>query len=180
MNSGQLFDFIDEHFLAKLEYPRLFADRERQVEGWFKGELIYLFSSLKARGLLTSWEPEALVPGLGKKKTDFRLILDDGLAYLEIKALYHGQQRGQMVDLGIYFYKDDVGIWGDVQKLASLEESLGLCILFIYPRPNTDKWRKVLEAYTQRIAPITLREVSKVSQFPRELYIAKLEILRKH
>ena len=92
-----------------MEYPRLFIEAERQVEGWFKGELIYLFTSLKA-----NWEPEVSIPSLGKKKIDFRLKLDDSPFYAEIRALYHSRQRGQVVDPGIYFYKDNVGIWGDV------------------------------------------------------------------
>jgi len=179
MDTGKLFSLIDEHFMTKLEYPRLFAESERQVEGWFKGELIYLFSSLKAGGLLSSWEPEALVPGLGKKKTDFKVTLDDGLVYVEIKALYHGWQRGQRVDLGIYFYKDDVGMWGDVVKLASLQDAFGFCLLFVYPRPERDRWDKVIDAYQRRIAPFRLREVSEISQFQPELYIAKLQILSR-
>ncbi|HUU63885.1 MAG TPA: hypothetical protein VMX96_08235 [Dehalococcoidia bacterium] len=174
INREQLFDFVDQHFLAKLEYPQLFTEAERQVEGWFKGELIYLFSSLKA-----NWEPEASIPSLGKKKIDFRLRLDDSPVYAEIKALYHGRQRGQVVDLGIYFYKDNVGIWGDVQKLASVAEGHSFCILFIYPRPEIGRWHKTLAAYGQRIAPITLGEVSEILQFPPELYIAKLEVSLK-
>ena len=174
MNKQQLFSFIDQHFLAKLEYCRLFAEAERQVEGWFKGELIYLLNSLKL-----DWEPEASISSFGKKKIDFRITLDDGLFYLEIKALYHGLQRGQMVDIGIYFYKDDVGIWGDVQKLTSLREGRGFCVLFIYPRPEIERWHKTLTIYGQRISPIVLREASEISTFPSELYIAKLEVCRK-
>ena len=81
-----------------------------------------------------------------------------------------------MVDLGIYFYKDDVGIWGDVQKLAALPEGPGFCVLFIYPRPERERWYKTLATYGQRIAPIVLQEASEISEFPPELYIAKLEI----
>lgn len=174
MNRQQLFSLIDQHFLAKAEYCRLFADVQRQVEGWFKGELIYLFNSLKL-----NWEPEASMPGFGKKKIDFKLVLDDGLVYLELKALYHGRQRGQTVDLGIYFYKDEVGIWGDMRKLASLPEGRGFCVLFIYPKPDNERWHLALATYTQRITPIALQEESEISEFPPELYIAKLEVTRE-
>ena len=105
--------------------------------------------------------------------------MDDGLVYLELKALYHGQQRGQTVDLGMYFYKDEVGIWGDVRKLASLPEGRGFCVLFIYPKPDSERWHHAFAAYTQRIAPIVLQEKSEISEFPPELYIAKLEVIKE-
>jgi hypothetical protein len=39
---GQLFEAIDGHFLggARADYPAVFAKSQRQVEGWFKGELL--------------------------------------------------------------------------------------------------------------------------------------------
>jgi len=93
MNTEQLFSEIDRHFLAKLDYIQRFTSSERQIEGWFKGELIYLFTSLQGKGELEGWEPEVLVPRLGKKKVDFRVELDNGFAWLELKSLYHGQLR---------------------------------------------------------------------------------------
>ena len=176
MNTEQLFSKIDRHFLAKLDYIQRFTSSERQIEGWFKGELIYLFTSLQGKGELEGWEPEVLVPGLGKKRVDFRVKLDNGFVWLEFKSLYHGQQRGQPIDLGIYFYKDSVGIWDDVQKLASVVEGHSYCVMFIYPRPEADRWQELLTKYRQLIGNYTFQEQSNVSQFPSDLYIAKIEI----
>ena len=177
--TSQLFDEIDRHFLAssKLQYPIIFTQSQRQVEGWFKGELLYLFSSLKDQNQLLRWESEALLPNNGRKKCDFKVTFNNVPLFLELKTLYTGKQGSSQIDLGIYFYKDTVGIWPDIQKLAAIEAGQGFCILFVYPSPNPVRWRQILEAYTTRISPTLIREVSNIEKYPSSLYIAKLEIL---
>ena len=175
---SQLFDEIDRHFLAssKSEYPIVFTQSQRQVEGWFKGELLYLFSKLKRQDQLLHWESEANLPDNGKKKSDFKVTINNLPIYLELKTLYTGRQGSSPIDLGIYFYKDTIGIWPDVQKLASIKAGQGFCILFIYPSPNPDRWQKILRAFASRIDPIVIREVSNVEKYPLSLYISKLEV----
>lgn len=169
---------IDRHFLdeQRLKYPDIFTNAERQVEGWFKGELLYLFTELKKDGILESWEPEAVFPNLGKKKSDFKVTIDGEPIYLELKTLYHGMQKNQPIDLGIYFYKDSVGIWNDIQKLSSLEDGRGFCILFVYPKPNRERWNKTLQKYEERILPNRIKKLSKIDEYPSDLFIAKIEI----
>jgi hypothetical protein len=175
---GQLFDEIDRHFLSvpKLHYVSIFTQSEKQVEGWFKGELLYLFAALQQQGQLAHWDCEVTLPSLGKKRIDFLVTLDGMPLYLEVKTLYHGLQRGTPIDLGLYFYKDDVGIWPDIQKLAVVAEGLRYCLLFVYPAPAPQRWQQRMNTYAQKIAPITLREASNLAQYPPALYIAKLEV----
>lgn len=177
--TNQLFDEIDRHFLAssRLRYPIIFTQSQRQVEGWFKGELLYLFSSLQDQSQLLSWESEAFLPNNGRKKSDFKLVINNVPIFLELKTLYTGKQGNSQIDLGIYFYKDTVGIWPDIQKLAAIEVGQGFCILFVYPSPNPVRWRKTLEAYNTRISPTLIKEISNIEKYPSPLYIAKLEIL---
>ena len=178
-SSAQLFDAIDNYFLAspKPDYFTIFAKSQRQVEGWFKGELLYLFSFLEGQGLLSDWESEAPVAVGSKKKYDFRLTIDHSPIYLELKTLYHGQQRNSRIDLGIYFYKDTVGIWSDVEKLASLQTGQGFCLLFVYPAPERKTWQAALEGFAKRISPIQIEEISDPDAYPASLYIAKLKVL---
>src|SRR5260370_12201129 len=177
--TNHLFDEIDKHFLAssKLKYPIIFTQSQRQVEGWFKGELLYLFSRLQDQGQLLSWESEAFLPNNGRKKSDFKVVINHAAIYLELKTLYTDKQGRSQIDLGIYFYKDTVGIWPDVQKLAAIEAGQGFCILFVYPSPNPMRWRQILEAYNTRVTSTFVREVSNIDKYPSSLYIAKLEIL---
>ena len=162
MNTEQLFREIDRHFLSKLEYPKHFTAAMSQVEGWLKGELIYLFTSLQSKGL-EEWEPEVLVPGQDKdqaKRVDFKVKLDNGFAWLELKSLYGDPQE----------------VRGDVLKLASIKEGIGYCIIFIYPGPERDQWQEILTKFKEKVGDCTFTEKSSISQFPKTLCIAKLEI----
>lgn len=180
MNTEQLFMEIDRHFLGKLEYPKRFTAATSQVDGWFKGELIYLFTSLQQRKGLEEWAPEVLVPGQDedkKKRVDFRVKLDNGFAWLEIKCLYWGPTRAQQpTDLSFYFSNDPQEVRGDVLKLASIKEGIGYCIIFIYPGPERDQWQEILTKFKEKAGDCTFKEKSSISQFPKTLCIAKLEI----
>ena len=163
MNTEQLFMEIDRHFLGKLEYPKRFTAATSQVDGWFKGELIYLFTSLQQRKGLEEWEVDVLVPGQDKdqaKRVDFKVKLDNGFAWLELKSLYGDPQE----------------VRGDVLKLASIKEGTGYCILFIYPGPERDQWQEILTKFKEKAGDCTFKEKSSISQFPKTLCIAKLEI----
>jgi len=179
-SAAQLFDAIDNYFLAspKPDYFPIFAKSQRQVEGWFKGELLYLFSTLERQGLLSDWESEAPVAVGSRKKHDFRLTIGHLSIYLELKTLYHGQQRSSRIDLGIYFYKDTIGIWPDVEKLASLQTGQGFCLLFVYPAPERKNWEAALEGFAKRISPIQIEDISDPDAYPASLYIAKLKVVR--
>lgn len=144
----ELFAEIDQHFLApgKSEYAAVFAHAGRQVEGWFKGELLSLFSALQKASRLAAWASEASLPGLSKKKADFRVDLDSGPVFLELKTLFQGLQGASKIALGMYFYKDGVGIWPDVQRLANLTKGRGFCLLFLYPCPDQQLWQETLAA----------------------------------
>lgn len=131
MNTDELFDAVDEHFLARLEYVDAFTRAERVVEGWFRGELIRLFDSIGLK-----WEPEISPADFGRKKIDFLLKLETENLYIETKALYHGNQRGQKLPLNIYFYQDRAGISPDVKKLSIIDTGRKLCLLFVYPRQS--------------------------------------------
>jgi hypothetical protein len=176
--ADDLFQAIDEYFLSsdKLKKVEAFTRAQRQVEGWFKGELIYLFSDLLGGARLSAWEPEALLSAADKKKCDFVVDVLDSRVFLEVKALYHGKQRAAKFGLDIYLYKDTVGIWGDVLKLSSLSSGFGYNLLFIYPRPEPETWSRQVESYRSRIAPIAFEEVSHIDEFPPELYVCKLRV----
>jgi len=177
--TDDLFRAIDEYFLSreKLMKVEAFTRAQRQVEGWFKGELIYPFADLLGTQRVSAWEPEATFTPGDKKKCDFILDVLDSRVFLEVKALYHGRQRAAKFGLDIYPYKDTVGIWGDVLKLSSLSSGLGYNLLFIYPKPEPEAWARLIEIYKRRVAPIVLEEVSRITDYPSTLYICKLSVM---
>lgn len=110
--TDDLFHSIDEYFLSpdKLMKVESFTRAQRQVEGWFKGELIYLLAGLLGAARVSAWEPEAPLTAGDRKKCDFIVDVLDSRVCLEVKALYHGKQRAAKFGLDIYLYKDTVGI----------------------------------------------------------------------
>lgn len=170
----ELFGEFDRHFLTepKLEYARIFAREHCSVEGWFRGELLYLFSSLKKRDQLPDWKSEESV--LQKQAVDFRVTINQLPVYLELKAI----PRKKMA---AHFTKDLIyGITSDVLKLAEIGR--GFCLLFIYPSPTLEDWKAQLEKYAQVIeaidASIQVEDDGKSHEEQSALYIARLKVSR--
>jgi hypothetical protein len=180
IDSTALFAHIDDYFLnpERLKRIELFSFYARNVEGWFKGELLYLFHSLEKSDNVGPWGSEVRIRADAKQRTDFRATLADGPLYLELKTLFQGIRAGQPVDLGIYFPRsaDGVGITGDVIKLLRATDGNKVLLLFVHPRPPREKWLAMRESYFRRMAPIALVEDSDVSRNPESLYICKLNV----
>ena len=180
LTSHDVFARIDDYFLApeRLTRVELFSRYARNVEGWFNGELLYLFHAMAAEGLIGEWGSEVRVAPGQQRRFDFKLQVQGGPLFLELKTLFHGIQAGQPVDLGVYFPRTDdgVGITGDVIKLMRVTEGVKALLLFVHPRPALEKWPLVLESYARRIAPITVREISTIDRYPPPLYICKLSV----
>lgn len=87
MSVDALFDGIDNYFLKadRLRKIEAFTHSQRQVEGWFKGELIWFLT-----GGANVWEAEVPFPHDRRKRCDFMVDVEGTPVYLELKALYHG------------------------------------------------------------------------------------------
>jgi len=136
----ELFGEIDKHFLAevRLGYYDAFAktgrnkkgrDTGKQLEHWFKGELIYLFSSLQQQRQILTWDCELKKERIGQ--IDFTVEIDDkpSLVYLEMKTMYLGWQGEYHCTPSTY----SAPVGNDVQKLAKCEQGSKFCLLFVYP-----------------------------------------------
>lgn len=181
MPDAPIFDLIDRHFLDadRLRRVAAFSDGGRQVEGWFKGEMIYLLGDARRRGLVDDFKSEAALPDQGRKRVDYRLHHGGRTMYLEVKTLFHGRQGESIIPVDIYFYRDPIGIWPDVQKLGMLPPGAAFSPLFVHPRPDSAIWYRALTRACQRYHEFSLTELTSVERYPEELYIAKLAVTRR-
>ena len=88
-------DTIKNHFFTQdcLERVVAFADAGIQHEGWFNGEIVYLFDCMKKGGSIKSWSREC--PSTIAGKCDFKLELVNATTVVfEMKALQQRDQRG--------------------------------------------------------------------------------------
>jgi hypothetical protein len=185
MNSQPLYAAIDRHFLAPeaLARVRHLGRSGRDADGWFKGELTYLFASLVADGALTDWRANMPITEGRSQRCDFRLTLPahpepvEGPLWLEVKALPQGGGPSGRVDPGFFLQKGGPGdITEDLVKLMRVPDGDTAVLLFAYPRPDATAWSEIMSAYARRIAPIAFKEETSLSDYPPELYICKLRL----
>jgi hypothetical protein len=171
----ELLDKIDHYFLTepKLSYARIFAREQCSVEGWFKGELLYLFTSLAEEKQLPGWKSEETV--LQNKKADFIVTINSHPVYLELKAFPRKKMAAHFTEDLVY------GITRDVRKLAEVGQ--GFCLLFIYPAPTQQDWKIQLGKYNQVIgaidSSILVTDERAVHDEQSPLYIARLSVTHR-
>ena len=139
----QLIPPINRWFAAKDEHLAVFSDSDCRLEGWFKGELLVLFTRLRQAAVITGFEREAKVPCIapGKRiQVDFRLRIGTETHLYELKALCISQAAGTPRNLNFYFRDDHVGIVKDFKKLEGVATANKWLIAFVYPEPNPMAW----------------------------------------
>lgn len=120
----------------------VFARYARQVEGWFRGELMFILDQL-APG---QWQPEAGYDWNHRCKCDFELQLprqdDGGIARVgvELKTAFVGRQGQNVYHLN-YILDEGAGEGGGLLRDASrLTRSTGLaervCLVYAYGRQD--------------------------------------------
>ena len=139
---------IIKHFqqTSSKDRLRLFAAKDRQVEGWFKGELMLVF---EASAQVTAWEPEVTYDhGNGRAKYDFVLKpakRRKSVIGVEIKTACPGWQHkrtlAKMAECRSDFDRKGPfplthiisGLVGDAERLREtnlLKERI--CLVFVY------------------------------------------------
>lgn len=179
-----LFAAIDRHFLAPeaLARVRHLGRLGREADGWFKGELAYLFDSLVADGGLTEWRANVPIVEGRPQRCDFRLLPPHpesagGPLWLEVKALPQGGGPSGRVDPGFFLQKGGPGdITEDLVKLMRIPTGHAAVLLFAYPRPDAAAWAETMSAYARRIAPIAFKEETSLADYPLELYVCRLSL----
>ncbi len=172
MTYNELFKRIDEYFLREqaLTRVRAFLEGERQVEGWFKGELLLLLKTLRKENCFAIWQSEFRTPEIGNKRIDFFVDLADGQLYLELKAFYQGKQRDTTINLTTCF----TALPSDIDKLADLRQGNKFLLIFVTPKPNLEDWKAAMKKFRKKYYFVS--EARTRDEYPNELLIAKLHI----
>lgn len=140
-----LIPFILDWFKDRQDHLQVFAQTDCRLEGWFKGELLVLFSRLVKDGVLAGFEREAKVATRGGRlQIDFRLQLGDQIHLCEVKALCISQAAGTPRNLNFYFRDDKLGVFSDFRKLNSIETMNKWLLAFVYPGPEEVVWERAL------------------------------------
>jgi hypothetical protein len=140
---------IHEWFAEKREHLAIFADSDCRLEGWFKGELLVLFTRLRRSGAITEFEREAnIASGVPGKRiqVDFRVRIGTETHLCELKALCISQAAGTPRNLNFHFRDDHVGIIKDFKKLDAIAGTNKWLMAFVYPVPDRLVWERAVDS----------------------------------
>ena len=159
-----LLPHIRDWFEGKPEHLKTFANSDCRLEGWFKGELLVLFSRLARQGVIAGFEREVNIPTHtpgGRFQIDFKVTLGTELYLCELKALCISRAAGTPRNLNFYFRDDGLGLVKDFKKLDSVPASNKWMMAFIYPVPDPLTWKQAVG-----LLPTTVQHWRSIDQPP--------------
>jgi hypothetical protein len=150
-----------------------FCELGFQSEGWFKGELLTLFSQLRREGKIQELDREVKV---GANKVDVKIRPNDTNHWIELKHWLIGAQKG--VNYGPNFYFGDptsVGIIRDVDKLNALSGHRWM-LLLLTANPGLNAWESGVERFNRKFAPRQLESRTQPDMFPPSYFLGLLDL----
>jgi hypothetical protein len=159
------FDTMQDRFTC-------FYDLGFQSEGWFKGELLTLFSQLRSKGIIQELDREVRV-GVGR--IDVRILLNGVYHWIELKHWLIGYQKDIYYNPDFYFGDSMVGITKDVDKLNSLT-SYRWMLLLLTCNPGMDKWAMGVDKFNRKFTPRWLESRTQPDVFPSTYFLGLLDL----
>jgi hypothetical protein len=158
---------IRAHFSTLENRLRVFAQQEVQLEGWFKGECLFLLQELKSEGCIRDVNRE-VATGLGKRKIDITVDLRGQRHWVELKHWHIGPQKG--------------ACWGPKDYIDSLEDEYqkfeavrangrAWVLAFCTPNPGADLWKEALRYFNCEYSPWKLKAKTDPVDYPRTFFI---------
>lgn len=142
-----IISYIHDRFSASANQVRIrtFSQYDVRVEGWFKGELLYLLHRLKRQHIINDFQREVPVnPANRRRRVDFQVKLGRRTHLCELKAMCISQEQQTPRNLNFYFRDDQVGIIKDFRKLDAMNRRNMWVLAFVYPKPSVEVWQAAI------------------------------------
>lgn len=154
-------DAVKDHFFRSepLKTVEAISPRGLMCEGWFKAELVYLFSEMEKRGTIKSWECECPV---SKGRIDFRLRLLEETVVIEVISAPTQNSNGTPYRLSGYAHTN---CDEEIPKMLAAQANSHYLLLFAYPAPLANDWN-VLATKIDGWCPGYTVNVSRVDETP--------------
>jgi hypothetical protein len=172
---NELLPHIKQHFDGLQDRLLCFREQEVQVEGWFKGEILFLLTALRRRGMVQNFDRET---GSNGAKVDLMLRIAETSHWIELKHWLVGVQRGARLDPPFYFgNRTSVGIVKDFDKLVSMEKAGPKWFLILLTgNPGNELWERGLAIFHRKFSPRSLIPRSQPDQFPISYFLGLLQV----
>ena len=170
----RLLPYLRSHFDALESRMVCFCEQGVQLEGWFKGELLFLLRQLAKDQIVRSFDRE--VPYFGKK-IDLQ-IESERRNWVELKYWLIGRQKQSSWGPSNYFRDtSSVGIVGDVRKLLTCPAGDERWLLVLMSaNPGCEKWQQGIAGFNERFQPFRIQSHTDPSQFPASYFLGLLEV----
>ncbi len=170
----ELLSRMQQHFDTMHDRFICFHDLGFQTEGWFKGELVTLFSQLQREGIIQELDREVLV---GTKKVDVKIRLNGLNHWIELKHWLIGKQKGVNCNVNFYFSDGgrDTGITKDVDKLNGLTGHRWMLML-LTRNPGVSEWEAGVEKFNDKFNPRRIESRTHPDTFPNTYFLGLLDL----
>jgi hypothetical protein len=171
-----LLPHLKQHFDHLQDRLLCFCRAGVQVEGWFKGEMLFLLEEMAARSEIDAFDREVKRPG---RTMDLYLTIARQPHWVELKHWLIGYQRRDYWSPNDYFGdRSSVGINPDVEKLKALDASGERWLLILMTaNPGPQAWQSGLDKFHAKFAPRELRSHSDPADFPDSYFLGLLEVV---
>lgn len=157
-----------------------FTEYNRQVEGWFKGELLKICHDMESSGEVINFFPDRkTAPTLNKKNADLYFELPKGLrVWIELKHWHIRRQPGHAGwPLRSYFTQSTSGtISNALSKFPLPWNDPAYFLIVISPRPDEDEWRKNLRILKEKFSGRLIRPLTSPKNSPQSHFIGLLRL----
>ncbi|MFN8448101.1 MAG: hypothetical protein U0521_05810 [Anaerolineae bacterium] len=171
----ELLPRMKQHFDTTQDRFITFCNLGFQSEGWFKGELVNLFSQLQREGVIQELDREVKV---GTKRIDVMIRLNDMYHWIELKHWMIGIQKGSYYSPSFSFGDPtSVGIISDVDKLNTLIHPGHRWILVLLTaNPGAKEWEAGIEKFNRKFAPRRVESRTQPDAFPSTYFLGLLDL----
>ena len=156
---------------------RCFHKYESQVEGWFKGELLYFLEQEKLAGRLRNFERERKVY-VDEKRKQVDVVLqfdkpDSSRVWVELKH-WIGYQNNTCFSPSWYFRYTASP---EVERLLMIPEDGDKFMLVPFtPNPGSEAWKAGVDKFNTKFSTLFVRSLTNPGDYPEYFFLGLLHV----
>lgn len=159
-----------------------FNKYSRQVEGWFKGELLTIALEMEETGEIAKFTPDCRIDPLrGKQNIDLHFALDKKRqVWIELKHWYIGRYpSGTQWNATSYFTQNtSATVNRFLEKLPIGWDQPTYMLIAATPKPQSSDWKHGLQQLVNRHPDRRFKVLTMSDSFPDSYYLGLLRIGR--
>jgi len=159
-----------------------------QVEGWFKGEILYFLDQEKSAGKLPDFKPEEMlyVPVGDECKrinVDISLQFKSGSAWVELKHWHSYLTKKPKTYYGCDWYFTTANhsscVKPAAEKLLTIREKGNKFMLVLCTdKPSSEGWNFGVKKFNDKFSPLSVCSLTNPGDYPEYFFLGLLRVSR--